>query len=480
MRVLGITLLAVALSVVSPVHSDLDSNSYWFTRPPMPQARQEAPAATLDGYIYTASGIYSPGIASNRMDRYDPRDGTWQQMTSLNVPRHHASLTELNGKLYLMGRYDLYAGPWVPTPSLFEYDPSTGLWSEKAQAPIPTGEHVAAAYGGKLYVVGGKGSSGLDALFLEIYDPVTNSWSTGASPSQFRNHHQAVVVDTLIYVIGGRDDGLNNTNFMEAYSPASNTWHTKAPMPTPRGGLMAAAMHGRIYVFGGEQFFPTQGVRPEVEEYNPVTNTWRRLADAPHPRHGTAATTIGDTIFIFGGGFKAGLDITGLNEGFTLGICVDSDDDGYADASGGGNTCPVDNCPLIANADQSDTDNDGIGDVCDACPTDAQNDIDVDGFCADLDNCPVDFNPLQEDNDADGIGNACCCAGGTGNVDCDPGDGVDISDLSTLIDNLYISFSALCCPAEANCDGEPGIDIADLSALIDYLYISFTPPAGCF
>jgi hypothetical protein len=74
-----------------------------------------------------------------------------------------------------------------------------------------------------------------------------------------------------------------------------------------------------------------------------------------------------------------------------------------------------------------------------------------------------------------------CCVGLTGNVDCDGSDGVDISDLSALIDYLYISFTPLCCPGEANVDGDPaaGIDISDLSALIDYLYISFTPPASC-
>jgi uncharacterized protein (TIGR02145 family) len=73
----------------------------------------------------------------------------------------------------------------------------------------------------------------------------------------------------------------------------------------------------------------------------------------------------------------------------------------------------------------------------------------------------------------------CICIGLTGNVDCDPANGTDISDLSALIDNLYISFTPLCCPAEANTDGQPGTDISDLSALIDYLYISFTPPAVC-
>ena len=58
---------------------------------------------------------------------------------------------------------------------------------------------------------------------------------------------------------------------------------------------------------------------------------------------------------------------------------------------------------------------------------------------------------------------------------------MDTSDLSALIDNLYITLAPLCCPKEANVDGSPdgGIDISDLSALIDYLYVSFTPTAAC-
>ena len=72
-----------------------------------------------------------------------------------------------------------------------------------------------------------------------------------------------------------------------------------------------------------------------------------------------------------------------------------------------------------------------------------------------------------------------CCSGLTGNVDCDPGNQVDISDLARLIDYLYISFQPLCCTKEANLDNDPGVDISDLSRLIDYLYISFTPASQC-
>jgi choice-of-anchor B domain-containing protein len=70
----------------------------------------------------------------------------------------------------------------------------------------------------------------------------------------------------------------------------------------------------------------------------------------------------------------------------------DDDGDGISNA--------FDNCVDVSNAMQLDTDNDGLGDLCDP-------DDDNDGIDDALDNCPLVPNPDQEDEDGDGIGDVC-------------------------------------------------------------------------
>jgi|GEM_PF-6439670 len=70
----------------------------------------------------------------------------------------------------------------------------------------------------------------------------------------------------------------------------------------------------------------------------------------------------------------------------------------------------LDNCPAMANTNQADADEDGIGDACEA-------DTDGDTIIDDIDNCPAMANANQADEDQNGIGDACEASSATGNID---------------------------------------------------------------
>jgi len=96
------------------------------------------------------------------------------------------------------------------------------------------------------------------------------------------------------------------------------------------------------------------------------------------------------------------------SDGDLLGdACDPCPGDQFNDSDGDGLCAGVDNCPSIANADQANADGDFLGDACDSCRFDPGNDGDRDGVCGDADNCPVIRNADQLDADGDSRGDAC-------------------------------------------------------------------------
>lgn len=116
---------------------------------------------------------------------------------------------------------------------------------------------------------------------------------------------------------------------------------------------------------------------------------------------------------------------------------LDTDIDGIADAN--------DNCPSIANNDQSDVDSDGLGDVCDSFPNDPDNDLDGDSIGGDIDNCPSIANNNQANDDGDGQGNVC------DSFPLDPDNDFDGDGISGHIDNC--SLVANVSQIDADADG---------------------------
>jgi gliding motility-associated-like protein len=170
-----------------------------------------------------------------------------------------------------------------------------------------------------------------------------------------------------------------------------------------------------------DQVGPTVVTRPVTVQLNAAgqaTITAAQVNNGSTDACGIASVTVNPSTFTCAnlGANNVTLTVTDVNGNVSTGtavvtVTVDFSITGDNDLDGTPDNCDPDddndgvldindNCPIQANSNQADNDTDGIGDACD-------NDDDNDGILDGYDNCPFIFNPGQEDIDKDGIGDIC-------------------------------------------------------------------------
>ena len=71
------------------------------------------------------------------------------------------------------------------------------------------------------------------------------------------------------------------------------------------------------------------------------------------------------------------------------------------------------------------------------------------------------------------------CVGLAGNVDCDPADIINLSDISALVNHLFIIEGPIACGGEANVNGDLSVNLSDLTYLVSYLFYQGPSPVAC-
>lgn len=143
-------------------------------------------------------------------------------------------------------------------------------------------------------------------------------------------------------------------------------------------------------------------------------------------------------------GFDAGTGPDGMGGTWSQAAIGSSDHDGFvaffdldcsanpgADGDSDGVCNLVDICPINADLDQADADTDLVGDACDNCstvanPDQADGDSDLVGDVCD--NCVAVANTDQADADSDNVGNVCDNCSTVANADQADGDGDTLGD----------------------------------------------------
>ena len=158
--------------------------------------------------------------------------------------------------------------------------------------PATTYAATAQAYKGKIYVIGGYGTT----TSVRVYDPKYNTWATTGFTAMPTGRYglDSTIIDDKIYCIGG----YNNLTTNQVYDITNNKWTTLAVMPTGREYLTVDAVGTNIYAIGGSGSSTYLNTN---QCYDTLTNTWTTKTTMTVAKYDHASGVIGTDIYCIAG-----------------------------------------------------------------------------------------------------------------------------------------------------------------------------------
>jgi N-acetylneuraminic acid mutarotase len=280
----------------------------WFELPNfMGDARHRATSFSIGNKGYMGLGHINSVVDISYDDiwEFDPASNVWTQKASFPLgPIYHATAFVINGKAYL-GTGRVTGGAY--TKKFFEFDPTTNIWTPIADLPGNARRGaVSFAINGKGYVGTGQTTAGYSSDFYE-YDPTNNTW---AAKAPFAGLPRTSSVGFAIGDIGYIGTGSTNsgsTNDFFAYDPSANQWTTRPNVgPTSRQEATGFALNGKGYIGTGDDYSSGNNFA-DMWEFDPLQNNWIKIADFA----GTARRYL--TSFTIGSRAYAGTGTNGTN-----------------------------------------------------------------------------------------------------------------------------------------------------------------------
>ncbi|MCS7045981.1 MAG: hypothetical protein NZO58_06465 [Gemmataceae bacterium] len=182
---------------------------------------------------------------------YDPALGQWTPLPDLPQPRSSHDAVVIGDRIYVVGGWTMHGSgkppTWCESALVLDLAAASLGWREIPQ-PFQRRALVAAAHGGKLFVIGGLDRDSKPHLTVNIYDPQADAWTTGPNlPGVRRNGFSAgaCVVDGNLYVCPADGSVLRLSVKGDAWEPIGEIKQRRIVH------RLVAAPDRRLLVLGG-------------------------------------------------------------------------------------------------------------------------------------------------------------------------------------------------------------------------------------
>ncbi|MCG9792851.1 Kelch repeat-containing protein [Flavobacterium algicola] len=258
-----------------------------------PVARHEAAFIEVGGKFYLMGGRRIQEVSI-----FNPATNTWTSGAKPPIELHHFQGFSYKRKIYIIGAH---TGPYpheTPVGEAYIYDPVKDSWEKGFSMPENRlrASTTANIFKNKLYISGGIIDGHWDGHvnWLDVYDFKTGKWEVLQDAPRPRDHATSVICKDKLYVLGGRvSSGKIKKVFeltipeVDVYDFKTGKWSTlEKPVPTQRAGCTSICIGDKILFTGGENV-DQLNAHNEVEVLDTKTGTWSTLPSLIQGRHGT-------------------------------------------------------------------------------------------------------------------------------------------------------------------------------------------------
>lgn len=295
MKYLGLISFFVVFSSLQSVTAQSLEDYRWETLETKgePVARHEAAFIEVDNTFYLMGGRRIQEVSI-----FNPKTNTWTSGAKPPIEIHHFQGVAYKGNIYAIGAHTGKYPHETPLKHAYVYNTKTDSWSKGFSMPEGRvrASTTANVYKNKLYIACGIIDGHWDGhvKWFDVYDFKTGKWAKLPDAPRVRDHATSVICNDKLYLLGGRvSSGKIKKVFeltvpeVDVYDFKTGKWSTMdKPVPTQRAGCTSICIGDKILFTGGESI-NQKTAHNEVEYLDTKTGDWGVLPSLITGRHGT-------------------------------------------------------------------------------------------------------------------------------------------------------------------------------------------------